>query len=111
MAIALRGILLSDSFSQDGTEHVEGFRVLAVFDKHHNKFKWFLIAENGIPWKCGMAKGKHRLLVRMLDSPGKGLFSEEKPEKNGQWKPRSVFAVPDVCEVLSVEGSLIETML
>jgi hypothetical protein len=102
----------SDYISRDSlvTVHVtrgsnttlEHYRVLALYSKHYNK--WYLHWDDD---KVKFERGskKFKILGRMVIKDGSS-WKEIELVKDGKWRPKSVFSIKSMSDVVSVEGEL-----
>ena len=80
---------------------VEDYRVLAIYTKTYNK--WFLCEEGKQVWKKGMAKGKFRVLARMIGfDHSMGGYHDVDVANSLKWGKKSVYVICDACKIVDV---------
>eukprot|EP00957_Ditylum_brightwellii_P117598 8969032-Ditylum_brightwellii.AAC.1 len=76
--------------------------------KHYNK--WFVVNETKIKWGRSAKPKKHHILVRLVKSIGSS-FKEVVIVKGTKWKPKSIFVVADILDIVKESRILTEGIL
>ena len=74
------------------SETLQLYRVLALFDKHYNK--WYVIEENKKEWYPSFPKGKYLVLASMVEKDV--LFDKYEDvlvEESNDWNAHSIFVL------------------
>jgi hypothetical protein len=85
-------LMCKQGIGRNQSKTLQLYRVLALFDKHYNK--WYIIEENKKEWYPSFPKGKYLVLASMVEKDV--LFDKYEDvlvEESNDWNAHSIFVL------------------